>query len=168
MSLQVFGWRSRWVFLPDWTACRHICHFAENPMPDSLRPPLHVCVYIRDTTPLCRKTPCLVARIVCVKTCVHYLLCSSEFSFCSSSLNCQERSTSLYLPALKQSKQLLHSSLREWGEDILVQHSVKLFINQHKFLFPRLPWSGHKGCVWEGDIVIMCRYLRVTNTPVVT
>lgn len=119
------------MFLPDWTACRHICHFAENPMPDSLRPLLHVCVriYIRDTTPLCSKAPCPAARIacVCVSVCVHTsslkTLVSAVLAFTvkrdlPDTLSC--------VPALKQSKQLLHSCLTEWGK---AQDSLFLFTN---------------------------------------
>lgn len=51
MSVQIFSRTSRRVFLLDWTACRHICHFAERPLPDSLWPWLLGSVYVGGQSP---------------------------------------------------------------------------------------------------------------------
>lgn len=66
--------RSCWMFPPDWTACRHICHFAENSMPDPLLPPLRVCPR------LCCKAPCLVARIVLRCVCITFVFSFLAFA----------------------------------------------------------------------------------------
>lgn len=60
MSVRIFSRTSRRVFLLDWTACRHICHFAERPLPDSLRPWLLGSVYVGGKTP--QLGPFLAAR----------------------------------------------------------------------------------------------------------
>lgn len=60
MSVRIFSRTSRRVFLLDWTACRHICHFAEGPLPDSLRPWLLGSMYVGGRSP--QLAPFLAAR----------------------------------------------------------------------------------------------------------
>lgn len=65
MSVRISSRTTRQVFLLDWTACRHICHFAERPLPDSLRPWLHGSVYVGGKTPQLGPFP--AARNVCIR-----------------------------------------------------------------------------------------------------
>lgn len=125
-------------------------------------------IYIRDTTPLCSKAPCPVARIACVyvSVCVH---ASSLKSLVSAVLAFTVKrdlpDTLSCIPALKQSKQLLHSCLTEWGK---AQCSLSLFNNVDSNLSqvhcPHLCLHCHTLCVRENKNVIIWKFLSYNHS----
>lgn len=133
MSVRIFSRTSRRVFLLDWTACRHICHFAERPLPDSLRPWLLGSLYVGGKTP--QLGPFLAAR--------NWFMRHVHISSVCSALVLTHPCTNLHVSGPKADDDEFQHAFKEHWRGHIKQHSEWPFL-----FFIHLSHSLHWRFIW--------------------